>query len=59
MGRRACPACTHPKRRVIDRALGTGQAFYAPDGGLTLSRGRVDLSRLMGPKRGRGGGRKL
>jgi hypothetical protein len=28
------------------------QAFYAPDGGLALSRDRVDLSRLMGPKRG-------
>ncbi len=25
------------------------QAFYAPDGGLALSRDRVDLPRLMGP----------
>ena len=26
MQRKACPACNHPERKTIDRALGIGQA---------------------------------
>ena len=39
----ASPGLTHDEE---------AQAFYAPDGELALSRDRVDLSRLMGPKSG-------